>query len=269
MNRKVVVVLVLMVALIIVGCAKKEPFPPIEVQPIGRPKAITRPVTEAFKDGEKITLAVKWMGIVPIGKASIEVKEWFYQGREAYYLTVEMKSSPFFSFFYKVNDVFESYLDARILHTLRFEEHLREGRHFMEKVTIYDQKNHLAEFTNKLTKKVKKVKIPPHVQDPISSLYYLRAQEFEEGKTFSFNVHNHKENYQVEMKVLRKEKIKIPSGEYLAWALEPAITCKREPLPKESFIIWLSADNRKIPLLIKARTEFGRASIYLEASEFE
>ena len=98
-QAKRAVILGLMMGLVLGGCAKKEPLPPIEVKPIGRPKAVTSPVTDAFKDGEKITLAVKWMGIVPIGKASIEVKEWLYQGREAYYLTVEMKSSPFFSFF--------------------------------------------------------------------------------------------------------------------------------------------------------------------------
>ncbi len=263
MSRKVtVIILGLVMGLVIGGCAKKEPLPPIEVQPIGRPKAIVRPVTDAFKDGEKITLAVKYMGIIPTGRASIEVKEWLYQGQEAYYLTVEMKSSPFFSFFYRVNDVIESYVDAQKLHSLRFVEHLREGRHLMEKETTYDQKEHIADYTIKTKNRTYRVKISPDTQDALSTLYYLRAQEFKEGKVIELSVNNHKENYQVKVKILGKEKIKTQTGEFLAWRIQPTIIQEGTP-QKGRVIVWFTADERKIPLLLKAKTPIGPVTAYL------
>jgi len=261
-KEKAIRAVFLLTLLIMVGCARKEVFPPAEESSLGTPKTIVRPITTAFKGGERITLGFKYLGIIPIAKATVEVKEKIYQGREVYYLLVEIKSSPFFSAFYKIEDKIESYLDARRLHTLRFEEHLREGRHFMEKVTTYDQKNHLAEFTNKVTKRVKKVKVPVDVQDPLSALYYLRAQKFEDGKTFTFDVNNHKKNFQTGLKILRKEEIKIPSGTFTAWVAEPAI--KRYGVRQMGRgTVWFSADERKIPLLLKAKTPIGPVTAYL------
>lgn len=252
----------LLTLLIMVGCVRKEAFPPAEESALGTPTAIERPITTAFKGGERITLGFKYLGIIPMAKATVEVKERLYQGREIYYILAEVKSSPFFSIFYKIEDKVESYFDARRLHTLRFEEHLREGRHFMEKMTTYDQKNHLAEFTNKLTKRVRKVKVPANVQDPLSALYYLRAQKFDTGQTLICQVNNHKKNFQVEIEILKKEEIKTPSGNFIAWMAEPAI--KRHGVRQMgNATVWFSADERKIPLLVKAKTPIGPVTVYL------
>lgn len=263
MDRKVrMIILGLVMGLMIGGCAKKEPLPPIEVEPLGTPAKIRQPITKVFQDGEELTFTLKYLGIIPIGKASIKVKEWLYQGREVYYLTVEMKSSPFFSFFYPVEDKVESYLDAQKLHSLCFVEHLREGRHVMEKVTTYDQKNHLAQFHNIRRDRIQKVRIPADVQDPVSSLYYLRAQEFKIDQIITLPVNNHKWNYQALIKILKPETIKIPSGSFLAWATKPSI--EREGTPqKGGAIVWFTADERKIPVLVKARTPIGPVTAYL------
>ena len=262
MKKRMIIFLGLMMGLMIGGCAKKEPLPPIEVKPIGAPAKIQRPVTKTFQDGEELTFILKYLGIIPIGKASVKVKEWLYQGREVYYLTIEMKSSPFFSFFYPVEDRVESYLDAQKLHSLRFVEHLREGRHLMEKETIYDQKKHIAAYTIKTKNRTYRVKIPSDTQDALSALYYLRAQEFKEGEVIELSVNNHKKNYQVKMKILGKEKIKIPTGGFLAWRAQPTIIQNGSP-QKGRAIVWFTADERKIPLLIKARTPIGPVTAYL------
>lgn len=256
----------LFVLVIMVGCAKKEALPPAEESDLGTPKAIIRPITKAFKEGEKITLGFKYLGVLPMATATVGVREKFYEGQEIYYLLVTIKSSPLFSFFYKIDDRIESYLHAQRLHTLCFEEHLREGRHFMEKVTIYDQKNHLAELTNKVTKKVRKIKVSADVQDPLSALYYFRTQKFEIGQTLECQVNNHKKNFQAELKILKKEEIKIPTGTFVAWVAEPAI--KRHGIRRMGkATIWFSADERKIPLLVKARTPIGPVTAYLISIE--
>lgn len=260
--EKAVRAIFLFVLVIIVGCVKKEALPPAEESDLGTSKAIERPITKAFKEGEKITLGFKYLGVLPMATATVEVREKFYEGQEIYYLLVTIKSSSFFSFFYKVDDRIESYLHAQRLCTLRFEEHLREGRHFMEKVTIYDQKNHLVEFTNKVTKKVKKVKVPADVQDPLSALYYFRAQRFEIGQTLECQVNNHKKNFQVELQVIKKEEIETAAGTFIAWAAEPVI--KRHGVRQAGkATIWFSADEKKTPLLLKAKTPIGPITGYL------
>ncbi len=263
MNKKVTVVFLgLVMGLMMGGCAKKEPLPPIEVKPIGTQVKIRQPITKAFQDEEELTFTLKYLGIIPLATATSQVREWSYLGREAYYVTVEIKSLPFLSFFYKVEDCIESYFDARRLHSLRFVEHLREGRHLMEKETIYDQKKHIAEYTVKTKNRTYKVKIPADVQDALSALYYLRAQEFKEGEVIDIDVNNHKDNYQIKVKISGKEKIKTQAGKFLAWKVQPTIIQNGSP-KKEGAIVWFTADKRKIPLLIKARTSIGPVKAYL------
>jgi len=263
MDRKVAVVFLgLVMGLMIGGCAKKEPLPPIEMKPIGAPAKIYNPVTKAFQDGEEFAFTCKYLGIIPMATATLQVREWSYLGREAYYVTVEMESLPFLSFFYRVEDCIESYFDARRLHSLCFVEHLREGRHLMEKETVYDQKKHIAEYTIKTKNRTYRVKISPDTQDALSALYYLRAQEFKEEKVIDLDVNNHKENYQIKVKILGKEKIKIPTGEFLAWIVQPTIM-QDGILRKGRAVAWFSTDEKKIPLLLKARTPIGPVTAYL------
>ena len=146
------------------------------------------------------------------------------------------------------------------------------GRHIYDRYTNYNQKNRLAQFTlpnydkeGRLVKtEIKKVRILPNTQDILSSLYYIRTLEFEEGKVLSLNVNERRSNYRVELKVLEKEKVKTPAGSFLAWRVEPISIHKGDELQeKGKGIIYFTADSRKLPVKMIVRTKVGSATLYL------
>ncbi len=273
MNKKrLFSTLILMVGVLIGGCAKREPIPIPKAPEVGIERAISKPKITAFKGGEKLTFAVKALRIIPIGTISIELREMVYQGYEVYAPLVKFKANKLFSFFCPAEGVVKSYLDAPRLYTHRFEEHSVMGRHIYDRHTNYNQKNRLAQFTlpnydkeGRLVKtEIKKVRTLPNTQDILSSLYYIRTLEFREGKILSLNVNERRNNYQVKLKVLEKERIKTPAGSFLAWRVEPISIYKRDELQRKGEgIIYFTADEKKLPVKMMVRTNVGSATLYL------
>ena len=263
--RRIIWTVAIVVVLVVVCVRGKEEWPPIELKELGVPAIVSEPVTVAFKGGERISLMVKYLGFIPAGVVRMDVKEVQYLGRETYYLACEAKSSRFFSFFCQVHSVFESYMDANNLYSLRFEEHSRAGRHADERLTVYDQESLIAETSEEGKLGSRKVKIAENTQDFLSALYFLRTRKLEEGDTFTINLNDRKKNYQVEVKVSGKEEVEIPQGRFSAYVVEVKAmrAGKREASPKAAFTIWLSDDERKLPVLIRARTSIGPIKAYL------
>ncbi len=259
--------------LVISGCVRKEPLVLSEAPEVGVLKPVTRPGTKAFRGGEKLTFLVKFW-IIPAGEVSMEVREMRYRGYEVYSPLITMKAARLFSFFCPAEGNIRSYLDARRLYTHRYEEHFIAGRHTYERLTVYDQRNRLATYDipvkdrmGKIIRiKKKKVKIPPNTQDMLSALYYIRTQELKEGKILTINANERYKNYRIKIKVLRKEKITVPAGTFLTWVLEPTSIQrldKEKGVDKGTGLIYLSADERKLLVLMKAKTKLGSVSIQL------
>lgn len=215
----------------------------------------------AFKVGEKLTYIVKWKGVAG-GTAVMQVKKIVkISGRDAYYVTLSTRSSRFFDIFYKIRDLIKSYIDKQSIFTWKQKKKLREGRYRSNKETIYDQEKHQALY------KGKKVDIPVYVQDSLSSVYYLRTQELKKGDSLIIDANDDGKNYSVEVKVIGIEKVATPSGKYKALKIE--VVWKREgKVHVESSRMWLSNDQRKIPVKIERQTKTGKITMLLKKAKF-
>ncbi len=272
--RKILALIVTLALIsMIVGCVRKEAVVFPEAPEVGILKPVTRPGTKAFRGGEKLTFLVKFW-IIPAGEVTMEVREMRYRGYDVYSPLLTMKAAKLFSFFCPAKGEVKSYLDARKLYTHRYEEHFIASRHTYERLTVYDQRNHLATYDvpvydrmgkiKKINKK--KVRIPPNTQDILSLLYYVRTQDLKEGKVLTINANERQKNYRVKIKVLGKERITVPAGTFLAWVIEPISIQrldKEKGVDKGTGLIYLSADERKLLVLMKARTKLGSVTVQL------
>jgi hypothetical protein len=215
----------------------------------------------AFQVGEKLTYIVKWKGVVG-GTAIMQVKKIVkISGRDAYYVTLSTRSSKFFDIFYKVRDLIESYIDKQGIFTWKQRKKLRGGKYRSNKETIYDQQKRQA-----LHKK-KKIDIPVYVQDSLSSVYYLRTQELKKGDSLIIDANDDGKNYSVEVKVIGVEKVATPSGKYKA--LKTEVVWKRKgKIHTESSQMWLSNDERKVPVKIERQGKMGKITMLLKKAKF-
>ncbi|MFH1784206.1 MAG: DUF3108 domain-containing protein [bacterium] len=216
-------------------------------------------LNRAFEVGEKQTFAIKW-GVVTAGYATLEVRGLVeIDGHETYEIVSEANSSSFFDVFYKVRDTVRSYIDKDGIFALRFEKYQREGKYRHDEIIIYDQKNHKADFNGRI------IEIPEYVHDILSAFYYVRTQKLEIGKTLKMPVNAGDRNYELIVKVLRKERVKVPKGKFDTILIEPVVKYGGLFQQKGRLQVWLTDDERKIPVLM--RTKIAVGSIDAELSE--
>jgi hypothetical protein len=201
--------------------------------------------------GEKLSYVVKYMG-VKIGTMTMEVKRILeFNGRLVYHIVSEVKSSPPLSLFFRVNDKIESYLDVEKLRSLRYIKHLHEGDSIKNEEVIFDYNSCVAIYPTSI------VPIPSGVQDPLSALYYLRTLSLNVGDSFIIPTNSNKKNYNLEIKTLRREKIKTSFGTHSTLVIESLPKLGGMFHHKGNMKIWLTDDERKIPILIKSSTPIG------------
>ncbi len=208
-----------------------------------------------FNPGEKLAYRVIYMA-APAGIATLNVnKTTEIDGVSVYHFTATARSAVLFSLLYKVNDRIESFVDKKTLKPVRFERHLREGpRYKKDEVTLFYPDRKIAKVGDK------EISVPADVQDCLSSFYHLRRQPFEVGKSLFINVSENKKNYNVEIKVLRREKIKKWGKFVDTVVIQPVIRdVKMGGILKEKgkVLIWLTDDKKRIPLLIRAKVVIG------------
>lgn len=215
---------------------------------------------------EKVTLQVSW-GMLDVGEATLSVDRIvLFNGRPAYHLVSEARSNGFCDSFYRVRDLNESWLDARTLTSLGYSKKLREGGFFRDEWVLYDRDagTFVARRTNKDGSfAVRTGTIPARVQDILSSIYYVRAQELKDGGEVVVDV-NTPDNWPLAVKVKARESVKTHAGRFDSVLVEPEM--RREGLfvqKGKRLRLWLSDDAKKRPLLMKVEVFFGHVTASL------
>jgi hypothetical protein len=233
-------------------------------------QSCTRVLTnEAFKVGEKLVFNIRY-GVIVAGSATMSIPETsLINNFECFHITTEAKSNSFFSAFYTVKDQVHSFLDRHGLYSWRFEKHIREGKYRSDQLVEY---NHLARTaitirTNLKTKKVQRdtLRIPPCVQDVLSTFYYIRTIPLEVGKSIFIDNQSDRKLYPLEIKVHKKEKISVKAGTFNCIIVEPMLRTDAIFKQRGRLLIWLTDDNRRIPVQMKSKIIVGSITAELIA----
>jgi len=209
-----------------------------------------------------LTFTIRY-GIIKAGTATMGIpKEVKVRGNKSYKIVTEARSSKFFSAFYKVRDQVESYMDKEGLFTWQFKKKLREGKYRAEQLVEYDQVAGWA-----INNKKDSLRIPPCVQDIITSFYYIRTKNLEVGKSHFIDNHADNKLYPLEVKVHKKERIKVDAGIFDCVVVEPIIRASGLFKKKGRLLIWLTDDERKIPVQMKSKIIIGYITAELKKME--
>jgi hypothetical protein len=217
----------------------------------------------AFTIGEWLKFDVSY-GFIHAGTAIMSVPEYRYiNDRKCYYVKTEAYSASGFSWIFKVEDKYETYIDVEGLFPWRFEQHIREGSYKADNIAQFDQINHIA------TTKDNKYSIPEYVHDIVSAFYFARTQNFSGfragQKIYLKNFYKDKV-YPLDVKYLGKMQVEVDAGKFDCIVVEPLV--KEGGLFKHQgrLLIWLTDDDRKIP--VKVITEIIVGSLTIELKSF-
>ncbi len=217
--------------------------------------AADKKIPEAKKSlrvGERLKYEIRWLGMVA-GEAMLWVKEITnHNGRQAYHIVSTVESNKYISKIYKVKDEVHTYVDCENFNSLRFEKHLREGNYKCDEAMEYDPEGGMAVY--EASDKRFAMTIQKDTQDALSCLYYYRLQNIEVGKSIFMNVNADEKNWKLEVKALETQTVEVANqGVFNAFMVEPAAMFKGIFIKKGRMWIWFSADERRLPLVVKTR----------------
>jgi hypothetical protein len=169
------------------------------------------------------------------------------------------------TFFYKVDDVYESWMEMRTLNSLRYTQDTEQGSRERERrFEIFPER---AVF-NEVHKRNREM---PSVSEPLddgSFMFFIRTVPLEVGKTYEFNRYFKPDRNPVKIRVLRRERVKVPAGTFDAIVLQPIIKTSGIFSEGGQAEIWLSDDEKRIMVQMKSRLSFGSLNMYLRAYRY-
>jgi len=211
-----------------------------------------------FSIGEEIQYSVRWE-MVRAGKVNFKVLPLTtLNGKKAYHFLLEVKSNNYIDMLYKVRDQLEGFTDIEFTQSLLYKK-TQSGKDKREVMVQFDWKKKTATYSN-FGRKRDPIEIPLKTFDPVSAFYKMRVIDFEIDKNLSFPVTDGKKYFMQKGKVLGKEKITLPSGDFDTYVLVPQINhfsgvFKKSENPTVK--LWITADDRKIPVRIKVKVFIG------------
>lgn len=205
---------------------------------------------------EKLVFDLTWTGI----KAGTATQEISDEGN-AIKITSTARSADWLSVFFPVDDRIESLLAPSRGAQLGLPQHYRmkvkEGRHRRDKEIIFDQAKGKAQYIDHLGNEKVTLDIFPNTYDTYSSFYYVRTLKLEVGKPVFINILDNKKMWNVEVQVLKKEKINTIFGKVNTILIRPLIKSEGIFEKKGAIDIWLTDDDRRIPVRMKTKVAVG------------
>ena len=220
--------------------------------------AALQPRNEALKPGEILTYEISWSDFVTAGNAVMEInEETLPNGTTVLKFTATTHSVGLVDKFYRVNDRLESFFDPAIMQSLKFSLNERHGKKKRRRELVFDHANKTV-VTKLNDDPPATVQVPDQVQDALSSLYYLRTRDdFIVGKAITIQVHDSGKNWSVEVQTLGRETVKTPAGTFAAIKVRTFPKYEGVFMNKGEIFIWLTDDNRKVPVLMKSTISIG------------
>ncbi len=212
---------------------------------------------DAFAIPEKLVYDLTWTGVTA-GTATLEVVE----DRESLRIISTAHSADWVSLFYTVDDRVETTLAKGrsrlfLAQPQNYRMKLREGRHRRDKEVIYDHARRKAVYINHLDRERKEFTITEDAFDPLSVLYYVRSIRLDVGKPVFVDIFDSRKLWNVEVQVLRRERISTILGEVDTIVVKPLMKSEGIFNRKGDMYIWLTDDEKRIPVRMQTKVAVG------------
>jgi hypothetical protein len=212
-----------------------------------------------FHDGEQLIYQASWIGI-PAAQARIEFHK-SPKDRSRWIGETWIETSPFADVFYRMRDYMRESMAEDTLHTsgIYLVQHEKSRLNYYD-VTI-DRTAQIVTMTKKNRKGTQsKEYIASDPWGPISGAMMALTQNFEPGRTYAFDVFSGSQRYVFAFAVEKREQIHLALGDFDAWRIVPDVWYVSDGQLRSQAhgtVLWISADNRHLPLRIEAQAFIG------------
>lgn len=226
---------------------------------------------KAIKSGEKFVYSASYnmSGLsTPLAQVTMETETVKTSKNTLLHLSCQATTFSKWDSFFKIRDLYESYVNPQTLKPSLYKRDIFEGKYTKKEKYIFKNGGTIIESTvNKKNTETKKTfNVGSSTQDVISLLYKLRTIDFSTmkvGQMKTFVVVFDEKEMTASAKLMGKETINAGNlGKKECFKI--SIGAKTQALKgTDKNIIWLTADAKKVPALIKFSIPVGTGQITL------
>lgn len=220
-----------------------------------------------FKSGEWLQYKLSYSGFLRAGIADLTLEKDTLNGKEVFYAKGHGRSSRVISWFFKVRDTYETYMDIDSIKPYFFKRDVYEGGYIIKRHTSFDYDRKIAKVEDFKYSTVKEYPFT-QVQDMLSSFYYLRTFDMSNvkpGDEIEITMFFDSDSYKFKLRYLGDDYLKTKWGKIKTFKFRPYVQSGRVFKSEESVVIWVTADDNKIPVRLKASLAVGSIRADLKA----
>jgi hypothetical protein len=230
---------------------------------------------KAFTKGETLTFNVSYFLFnAAEAKMVIDNNIHYINGKPTYKVDVYGKTLSIFKLFY-VKDNWGSYIDTAKIIPYRSYRHIEEGNYRKHEVIDFDHKEQMAytklyDRENEYIKERKSHDIPPNVQDIVSGYYLLRTMDFSglrKGDKIEIKGFFDEKNYNLKLTYEGMDDISTDIGDFDTYIFSPEMPSNKLFRGKKPIKVWITADENRIPVKIKASMFVGSINMEIVSAE--
>jgi len=214
----------------------------------------------AFDVGEWFKFRIHY-GLINAGYATLEVKEATRDNKKVYHAVGKGFTTGMSRFFFKVDDLYESYFDKETGKPYQFVRKIDEGGYTKNQEGFFNQDNNTVLVKDYKNKNQKSINVTENVQDIVSTFYYLRnyptIDKLKPNESITVDMFFDDEIFKFRLKFLGNENVDTKYGKVPCMIFRPLVQSGRVFKEQESLTVWISDDDNKIPIRIKASLAVG------------
>lgn len=223
---------------------------------------------QAFDVGEYFKFRIHY-GIVNAGYATLEIKDAVKNNKKVFHAVGKGYTTGMSKFFFKVEDTYESYFDRVTGAPYQFVRKIDEGGYTKNQEGFFNQATNRVLVKDYKNKKEATYDTPDNVQDVMSTFYYLRnhpsVDKLKVGESIAIDMFFDDETTKFKLKYIGREDISTKFGVVPTMIFRPLVQSGRVFKEQESLTVWISADDNKVPVRIKASLAVGSIKADLDA----
>lgn len=221
-----------------------------------------------FKVGESFEYRAQWGWFRKAGRIAFSTEASSEPDQNALIVKTETASAGMIRKFYPMTLVATTTLDAENWRMVRNETRGKVRSDESATVTLFDFERALMNYEDELEPEYNRIRELPYdcPVDYSSAFLQLRGMDLAIGKTYPMFVSTKGKFYYTVLEVMELEELDTDIGDVECFRLEPISSFPVSKVFREGgkMSIWITNDERRIPVRFDVKTSVGNASIRLE-----
>lgn len=219
-----------------------------------------------FKEGEFLKFRINY-GLLNAGFATLKIDAYSKDQEKLYHVKGKGWTTGMTDFFFPVDDDYQTYFSQGSLRPSHFIRKIDEGGYTKDKEIYFDFDKHQARVIDHKHNSEKLFFIQNDIQDMLSALYYFRRMDLgklEIDDIISINMFYDNAMKKIKLKFIGRAIVRTKVGKVNTLVFSPLVEIGRIFKDQEGVKLWISDDENKIPVKIKASLMVGSLKAELE-----